>query len=70
MYASNGHAQRGVAIETIKRDLVELQEALDSVRRRSASVLQRQILAQPFQSIALAFAAGFVFSRYVARKLF
>jgi len=70
MYASNGHGQRDAAIETIKRDLVELQEALDGVRRRSTNVLQRQIHAQPFQSVAIAFAAGFVFSRYVAHKLF
>ena len=70
MYASNGRAQRDVAIETIKRDLVELQDALDAVRRRSTNVLQLHILAQPFQSIAIAFAAGFIFSRYVAHKLF
>lgn len=70
MYASNGHGRRDVAIETIKRDLVELQDALDAVRRRSSNVLQRQIHAQPFQSVAIAFAAGFVFSRYVAHKLF
>lgn len=70
MYASNGHGQRDIAIETIKRDLVELQDALDAVRRRSTNVVQRQILAQPFQSIAIAFAAGFVFSRYLAHKLF
>lgn len=70
MYASNGHAQRDSAIETIKRDLVELQDALDSVRRRSTNVVQRQIHDQPFQSVAIAFAAGFVFSRFVAHKLF
>lgn len=68
--SSNGHAQRDVAIETIKRDLVELQEALDAVRRRSTNTIQRQILAQPFQSVAIAFAAGFVVSRFLARKLF
>jgi len=70
MYASNGHGQRDVAIETIKRDLVELQDALDAVRRQSTNVLQRQIHDQPFQSVAIAFAAGFVFSRYLAHKLF
>jgi ElaB/YqjD/DUF883 family membrane-anchored ribosome-binding protein len=70
MYASNGHGQRDAAIETIKRDLVELQDALDGVRRQSTNVLQRQIGAQPFHSIAIAFAAGFVFSRYIAHKLF
>lgn len=70
MYASNGHGQRDVAIETIKRDLVELQDALDAVRRRSTNVVQRQILAQPFQSVAIAFAAGFVVSRYLAHRLF
>lgn len=70
MHASNGHAQRDVAIETIKRDLVELQEALDAVRRRSTNVLQRQIHAQPFQSVGIAFAVGFIVSRYLAHKLF
>ena len=70
MSTSNGHAQRDVAIETIKRDLVELQEALDGVRRRSTTAVQRQILAQPFQSVAIAFAAGFIISRLVAHKLF
>jgi hypothetical protein len=66
--SSNG--QRDVAIETIKRDLVELQDALDGVRRRSTNAVQRQILAQPFQSVAIAFAAGFVISRIFAHKLF
>lgn len=70
MYGSNGHGQRDAAIETIKRDLVELQDALDGVRRRSTNVLHRQIRDQPFQSIAIAFAAGFVFSRFLAHKLF
>lgn len=70
MYASNGHAQRAETIETIKHDLVELQEALDGVRRRSTNVLHRQITDQPFQSVAIAFAAGFVVSRYLAHKLF
>ena len=70
MYSSSGNGQRDAAIETIKRDLVELQDALDGVRRQSTNVLQRQIVSQPFQSIAVAFAAGFVFSRYVAHKLF
>jgi ElaB/YqjD/DUF883 family membrane-anchored ribosome-binding protein len=70
MSTSNGHAQRDVAIETIKRDLVELQDALDGVRRRSTTAVQRQILAQPFQSVAIAFAAGFIISRFVAHKLF
>jgi hypothetical protein len=70
MYASNGHAQRDVAIETIKRDLTELQDALYAVRRRSTHVVQRQILAQPFRSVAIAFAAGFAVSRYLAHKLF
>jgi ElaB/YqjD/DUF883 family membrane-anchored ribosome-binding protein len=68
--SSNGHAQRDVAIETIKHDLIELQDALDAVRRRSTNVVQRQILAQPFQSVAVAFAAGFVMSRFLAHKLF
>lgn len=70
MESSNGHAQRDVAIETIKRDLVELQDALDAVRRRSANVVQRQIHDQPFQSVAIAFAAGFIVSRLFAHKLF
>ncbi|HEY1504598.1 MAG TPA: hypothetical protein VGF92_09885 [Stellaceae bacterium] len=70
MQASNGHVQRDVAIETIKHDLAELQDALDGVRRRSTSAVQRQILAQPFQSVAIAFAAGFVVSRFLAHKLF
>jgi ElaB/YqjD/DUF883 family membrane-anchored ribosome-binding protein len=68
--SSNGHAQRDLAIETIKRDLVELQAALDAVRRRSATAVERQIVAQPFQSVAVAFAAGFVASRLLAHKLF
>jgi ElaB/YqjD/DUF883 family membrane-anchored ribosome-binding protein len=66
MNAANGH----VAVETIKQDLAELQSALDGVRRQSTKSLQRQILDQPFQSVAIAFAAGFVFSRILARKLF
>ncbi len=69
MQASNGHA-RDVAMETIKRDLAQLQSALDGVRRRSTNTIQRQILDQPFQSVAIAFAAGFVISRLFARKLF
>lgn len=70
MLGSNGQGQRDIAIETIKRDLAELQDALDAVRRRSTNVVQRQIHDQPFQSVAIAFAAGFVFSRYLAHKLF
>jgi ElaB/YqjD/DUF883 family membrane-anchored ribosome-binding protein len=70
MQASNGHAQRDVAMDTIKHDLAELQVALDGVRRRSANTVQQQILQQPFQSVAIAFAAGFVISRIFARKLF
>jgi ElaB/YqjD/DUF883 family membrane-anchored ribosome-binding protein len=70
MDASNGRSQRDVAMETIKQDLLDLQSALDGVRRQSTGALQRQILAQPFQSVAMAFAAGFVISRIVAHKLF
>ncbi|HXE29631.1 MAG TPA: hypothetical protein VN656_14020 [Stellaceae bacterium] len=70
MDASNAHGRREIEIETIKRDLVELQDALDAVRRRSANVVQQQIHDQPFQSIALAFAAGFIVSRFLAHKLF
>jgi len=70
MDASNGHTQRDVAIETIKHDLAELQGALDAIRRRSTSVVERQIVDQPVQSVAVAFAAGFVVSRYLAHKLF
>ncbi len=61
---------RDDAFATIKHDLVELQSALDSVRRRSTNVIERQILDQPFQSVAVAFAAGFVISRVLAHKLF
>jgi ElaB/YqjD/DUF883 family membrane-anchored ribosome-binding protein len=68
--ASNAHGRREIEIETIKRDLVELQDALDAVRRRSANVVQRQIHDQPFQSVALAFAAGFIVSRFLAHRLF
>jgi ElaB/YqjD/DUF883 family membrane-anchored ribosome-binding protein len=68
--AANGHVQRDVAVDTIKRDLAELQSALDGVRRQSTSAIQRQILDQPFQSVAIAFAVGFVVSRIFARKLF
>jgi len=60
---------RDDALDTIKHDLVELQSALDSVRRRSTNVIERQILEQPFQSVAVAFAAGFVVSRILAHKL-
>lgn len=70
MDASSGKTQRDVALETVKNDLVALQQALDGVRRRSASVVERQILEQPFQSVLVAFAAGFVFSRILAHKLF
>lgn len=70
MMNANGQPQSGVAVETIKRDLAELQSALDGVRRQSTNAIQRQILDQPFQSVAIAFAAGFVISRIFARKLF
>jgi ElaB/YqjD/DUF883 family membrane-anchored ribosome-binding protein len=70
MMHANGQAQSGAAVETIKRDLAELQSALDGVRRRSTSVVQRQILDQPFQSVAIAFAVGFVFSHLLRHKLF
>ena len=60
---------RDDALETIKHDLVELQSALDSVRRRSTNVIEQQILEQPFQSVAVAFAAGFIISRILAHKL-
>jgi ElaB/YqjD/DUF883 family membrane-anchored ribosome-binding protein len=69
MQTSNGHT-RDVAMETIKQDLSQLQTALDGVRKRSATTVQRQILEQPFQAVAIAFAAGFVISRIFARKLF
>jgi ElaB/YqjD/DUF883 family membrane-anchored ribosome-binding protein len=69
MQTSNGHT-RDVAMETIKQDLSQLQTALDGVRQRSTKTIQRQILDQPFQAVAIAFAAGFVISRLVARKLF
>jgi ElaB/YqjD/DUF883 family membrane-anchored ribosome-binding protein len=70
MSIANGHAQSSVAVETIKKDLSELQSALDGVRRQSTTAIERQILSQPFQSVAVAFAAGFVVSRLFARKLF
>jgi ElaB/YqjD/DUF883 family membrane-anchored ribosome-binding protein len=69
MQTSNGHT-RDVAMETIKQDLSQLQTALDGVRQRSTKTIQRQILDQPFQAVAIAFAAGFVVSRIFARKLF
>jgi ElaB/YqjD/DUF883 family membrane-anchored ribosome-binding protein len=69
MNAANGHTQRDVAVDTIKKDLAELQSALDGVRRQSTNAIQRQILDQPFQSVAIAFAVGFVISRIFARKL-
>jgi len=69
MQTSNGHT-RDVAMETIKQDLSQLQTALDGVRKRSTTTVQRQILEQPFQAVAIAFAAGFVISRIFARKLF
>ena len=70
MDTSDGYAQRDVALDTIKRDLVALQNALDNVRRQSTNMVERQILEQPFQSVAVAFAAGFVFSRLLASRLF
>jgi hypothetical protein len=70
MDASSGHTQRDVDLETVKSDLIALQQALDGFRRRSTSIVERQILEQPFQSVLVAFAAGFVFSRFMAHKLF
>lgn len=70
MDASSGHTQRDVALDTIKSDLVALQRALDGVRRQSTNAIERQILEQPFQSVLVAFAAGFIFSRFMAHKLF
>ena len=70
MDTSSGFSQHNVAIETIKRDLVALQDALGSVRRQSTNAIERQIVEQPFQSVAVAFAAGFIFSRFVASRLF
>ena len=70
MDASSGRTQREVAFDTIKSDLVALQSALDGVRRQSTNAIERQIHDQPFQSVAVAFAAGFVFSRILASRLF
>jgi ElaB/YqjD/DUF883 family membrane-anchored ribosome-binding protein len=69
MDASSG-TRRDLAIETIKNDLVALQNALDHVRQQSTAVAERQILDQPFQSVAIAFAAGFIVSRLVAHRFF
>lgn len=70
MDASSMRGQREIALETIKNDLLALQNALDEVRRQSTNVVQRQIVEQPFQSITVAFAAGFVFSRLLGNRLF
>jgi ElaB/YqjD/DUF883 family membrane-anchored ribosome-binding protein len=69
MDASSG-TQRDIALDTVKRDLLALQEALDHVRRQSANVIERQILKQPFQSVIAAFAVGFLVSRLAARRFF
>lgn len=63
-------SERDLALDTIKQDLVQLQSALDQVRRQSANAIERQILEQPFGSVVAAFALGFVVSRLVARRLF
>jgi ElaB/YqjD/DUF883 family membrane-anchored ribosome-binding protein len=69
MDASSG-TQRDIAIETIKSDLVALQGALEQFRQRSTTVVGRQILDRPFQSVAAAFAAGFILSQLVTRRFF
>ncbi|HLI22110.1 MAG TPA: hypothetical protein VKV32_13375 [Stellaceae bacterium] len=61
---------QGEALDKIKQDLVQLQSALDQVRRQSANVIERQILEQPFGSVMAAFALGFVLSRVVAKRIF
>lgn len=63
-------ARRDNALETIKRDLVELQTALDGLRQQSTNVVERQIVEQPFQSLRIAFLAGFVCSRLLPSRLF
>jgi ElaB/YqjD/DUF883 family membrane-anchored ribosome-binding protein len=70
MDASSDHAQRDVAIDTIKRDLVALQNALAAMRQQSTNAVERRILEQPFQSVGIAFVAGCIFSRLLAHKLF
>lgn len=69
MDASSG-TKRDVGLDTVKRDLLALQEALDHVRRQSTNVIERQILEQPFQSVIAAFAVGFIVSRLTARRFF
>ena len=69
MDASHG-AMRDISIDTVKRDIVALQDALDHVRRQSMNVIERQIVNQPFESVLASFALGFIVSRLVARRLF
>lgn len=69
MDALNGSG-REAALDTIKQDLLELQSALDQVRRQSANAIERQILEQPFGSVIAAFAAGFIVSRLAAWRFF
>jgi hypothetical protein len=69
MDASSG-TQRDIAIETIKSDLVALQGALEHMRQQSTAAAERKILERPFQSMAAAFAAGFILSRLVAHRFF
>ena len=69
MDASSG-TQRDVALDTIKRDLTALQSALEHMRQQSVGVAKRQILDQPFGSVAIAFAAGFILSRLVGHRPF
>jgi len=61
---------RDDALETIKRDLVELQSALAGLRQQSTNVMERQIVDQPFQSLVIAFLAGFLCSRLLPSRLF
>ncbi len=70
MDASSVFGRGDDALDTIKRDLSDLQHALDAVRRQSTNVIERQILEQPFQSVGIAFAAGFIVSRLLGSKLF
>jgi ElaB/YqjD/DUF883 family membrane-anchored ribosome-binding protein len=65
-----GSQRRDASLATIRSDLLELQNALDAIRRQSTTVIERQIVEQPFQSIGIAFAAGFVFSRLLSSRLF
>lgn len=67
---ASSDTRRDATLDTVKRDLVALLDALDHIRRQSTNVIERQIHEQPFQSVIAAFAVGFIVSRLTARRFF